>query len=73
MAELSVASDLRAIVFKVEVAVGDAVAAGQDLVMLESMKTEIPVVAPRARVVAAILAVESDEVDEGQPLVVLTV
>jgi acetyl-CoA carboxylase biotin carboxyl carrier protein len=73
MAELKVASELRANVWKIEVAVGDAVAMDQDLIILESMKTEIPVTAPKSGVVAQILVAEGDTIDERQVLLVLTV
>ena len=71
MAELTVTSDIRASVWTIEVAVGDRVAAGQDLLVLESMKTEIPVTAPRDGMVAAILVAEGDSIDERQPLITL--
>ena len=43
-----VRSALRGVVTAVLVTVGDEVAAGRDLVMVESMKMEHPVVAPSA-------------------------
>jgi len=52
-------------VWKVEVAVGQAVAAGDVLVIIESMKMEIPVEAPADGVVAAICVAEGDSVAEG--------
>lgn len=60
-----VRAELTAAVFKVEVAVGDAVEEGQPLVILESMKMEIPVVATRAGSVAEILVSEGEVVEEG--------
>ncbi|SKB05381.1 biotin/lipoyl-binding carrier protein [Aeromicrobium choanae] len=60
-----VRSELTASVFKIEVAVGDQVEEGQPLLILESMKMEIPVVAPRAGVVQEILPSEGDVVEEG--------
>ncbi|HLZ83754.1 MAG TPA: acetyl-CoA carboxylase biotin carboxyl carrier protein subunit [Caulobacteraceae bacterium] len=71
MAEIKVPSDINARVFKIEVAVGDAVGAGDTLMILESMKMEIPVEAPRAGRVARILVTEEAEIVEGQDLVVL--
>ena len=71
MAETKVLSDLNARVWKIEVAVGDAVAEGDVLMILESMETEIPVEAPRGGTVAAILVQEEEAVAEEQPLVVL--
>ncbi|RLV55361.1 biotin/lipoyl-binding carrier protein [Aeromicrobium phragmitis] len=64
-----VRAELTASVFKVEVAVGDQVQEGQPLLVLESMKMEIPVVAPRAGVVGEVLASEGEVVDEGAVVV----
>jgi len=41
------------------------------LIVLESMKMEIPVTAPRDGTVAAILVQEKETVEEGQKLAVL--
>ena len=71
MAEIKVPSDINARVFRIEVAVGDAVGAGDTLMILESMKMEIPVEAPRAGRVARILVSEEAEIVEGQDLLVL--
>ena len=71
MAETKVPSDINARVFRIEVAVGDAVGAGDTLMILESMKMEIPVEAPRAGRVARILVAEEAEIVEGQELLVL--
>jgi acetyl-CoA carboxylase biotin carboxyl carrier protein len=71
MAEVTVRSELNAIVWKIEVAAGSAVAADDNLIILESMKMEIPVIAPRAGVVKSIAVAEGQQVAEGQPLAVL--
>ncbi|MBC7634961.1 MAG: biotin/lipoyl-binding protein [Acetobacteraceae bacterium] len=71
MAETKILSDLNARVWKIEVAVGDSVAEGDVLMILESMKTEIPVEATRAGVVKAILVKEEEPVTEDQALVIL--
>ena len=73
MAELKVLSDLNAKVWKVEVAVGDKVAEDATLLVLESMKTEIPIDAPKAGTVKAILVKEEDPVEEGQVVAILEV
>ena len=73
MAEIKVKSELNAIVWKIEAAAGVSVNAGDTLIILESMKMEIPVVAPRAGVVKAILVAEKQQVAEGEPLAVLQV
>ncbi len=71
MAEINVPSDINARVFKIEVAIGDAVGAGDTLMILESMKMEIPLEAPRPGKVASILVSEEEEIVEGQDLVIL--
>jgi acetyl-CoA carboxylase biotin carboxyl carrier protein len=71
MAETTVRSDLNAVVWKIEAAPGQAVNAGDTLILLEVMKMEIPVAAPRAGTVQAILVKEQDEVAEGQALALL--
>jgi acetyl-CoA carboxylase biotin carboxyl carrier protein len=73
MAELKVASELNGMVWTIEVAPGDRVNAGDTLIVLESMKMEIPVAAPRVGSVKAVLVAEREVVGEGQVLVVLEV
>lgn len=58
-----------ATVWRLRVTVGSEVAAGDELIILESMKMEIPVVAPAGGTVAEILVSEGQAVDEGHPLV----
>jgi acetyl-CoA carboxylase biotin carboxyl carrier protein len=53
------------------VKVGDKVAEGQTLMIVEAMKTMNPIPAPRAGVVAEILVEDSQPVEYGAPLVVL--
>lgn len=71
MTERTVLSELNARVWTLDVAVGDMVAADDTLMVLEAMKTEIPVVAPCAGAVQAILVAEGELVAEGQKLVTL--
>lgn len=71
MPEIKVKSELNAIVWKIEAATGASVNAGDTLIILEAMKMEIPVGAPRAGTVHTILVKEGQQVAEGQPLVVL--
>ena len=54
-----------------EVKVGDTVKAGQTLLILESMKMEIPLQAPCDGVVTHVLQQPGGRVQAGQPLVVL--
>jgi len=58
-------------VWKIQVAVGDAVREGDELVILESMKMEIPVEAPAAGKVSEIRVSEGDGIEEGAILLVL--
>jgi acetyl-CoA carboxylase biotin carboxyl carrier protein len=58
-------------VWKVEVEVGQAVEEGDTVVILESMKMEMPVEAEDEGTVKAILCEEGQSVSEGDPLVVL--
>ena len=71
MPEIKVPSELNAIVWKIEAAAGQSVREGDTLIVLEAMKMEIPVAAPRAGTVKAVLVAEKQQVAEGQPLVVL--
>lgn len=71
MADTSVLSELNAVVLTIAVATGDRVHNGDTLIVLESMKMEIPVAAPRDGTVAAILVQEKQTVEEGQKLAIL--
>ena len=58
-------------VFKVEANVGQAVKAGDTLVVVEAMKMEIPVVAPQDGTVASINVAVGDAVEAGALLATL--
>ena len=58
-------------VWKIECQVGDAVAEGDTVVILESMKMEMPVEAEDEGTVREILCEEGQSVKEGDTLVVL--
>ncbi len=58
-------------VWKVQCKVGDTVGEGDAVVILESMKMEMPVESEDAGTVAAILCEEGQAVNEGDTLVVL--
>jgi acetyl-CoA carboxylase biotin carboxyl carrier protein len=66
-----VRAEMVANVWKVVVAPGDTVTDGDTLVILESMKMEIPVLAEMAGTVAEVLVGEGDVVQEGDVLVVV--
>ncbi len=69
--DASLAATIPAVVVEVLVAPGDAVADGQKLVLLESMKMVLPIVAPHAGVVTAVRCQPGDAVQPGVPLVEL--
>ena len=58
-------------VWKIEVQPGAAVTEGQTVVILESMKMEMPVEAESSGTVASIAVSEGQAVSEGETLVVL--
>jgi acetyl-CoA carboxylase biotin carboxyl carrier protein len=59
------------VVFQVTARAGDVVAVGDPVIVLESMKMEIPVEAPRAGTVTKIYVEEGQTVQEGQTLALL--
>lgn len=71
MSTTRIESEVNARVLRVEVAVGDEVGADDVVMMVESMKMEIPVQAGAAGRVSAIHVAEGDTVEEGQLLVEL--
>ena len=68
---MDVKSEIYAIVRSIEVAEGQEVAADDVLMILESMKMEVPVVAPAAGRVRSLAVAEGASVDEDDLLVVL--
>jgi biotin carboxyl carrier protein len=73
MAEFRVRSEIAGSVWKVAVAVavGENVVEDGPLIILESMKMEIPLLAPRAGVVREILVSEGEPLAEGDVAVIL--
>lgn len=66
-----VRSEVSGSVWKVEVTPGQAVVEGDTLLIVESMKMEIPVTAPGVGVVRELLVQEGDPVVDDQLLVLL--
>ncbi len=66
-----VRSELTANVWKVLVAEGDQVADGDTLVILESMKMEIPVIVETDGTVASMAVAEGDAIDEDALIAVI--
>ena len=67
----TVVAELVAAVLKVEVEVGQQVAPTDSVVILESMKMEIPVLAEVAGSVVEVVVADGDVVNDGDPLVVI--
>ena len=59
------------VVFQIPAKTGDRVGAGDPVIVLESMKMEIPVEAPRAGVVKEIKVAEGQTVQEGETVAVM--
>jgi acetyl-CoA carboxylase biotin carboxyl carrier protein len=66
-----IVAEMVANVWKVVVAAGDAVGAGDPLVILESMKMEIPVESPEAGTVTEVRVQEGGLVQEGDVIAVV--
>ncbi len=71
MSQIEVKSEIPGNVLRIEVKVGDSVGEEDAIVMVESMKMEIPVGAPSAGTVAEILVEEGESVEEGQVVAIL--
>lgn len=71
MPEITVVAELTAAVWKIEAPAGARVAEGDPILILESMKMEIPVMAPADGTVVAILVAEGDMLEEGQAVATL--
>lgn len=66
-----VVAEMVANVMKVTVAPGERLEVGDTVVLLESMKMEIPVLAETAGTVEAVKVAEGDVVQEGEVLVTI--
>lgn len=67
-----VRTEITANVWVVNVEAGQEVAEGDEMVILESMKMELPVTAPRAGTIATVHVKPEDHVTEGDLIVTLT-
>ena len=68
---MEVKSQIKAIVWKVLKKTGDTVKIGDEIVILESMKMEIPISSEFNGKIKSIEVSEGDEVDEGQIVAIL--
>lgn len=71
MARVDVESEVQGNVWKVLVAVGDRVREGDVLMILESMKMEIPLESPASGLVVALRAAPEQAVAEGETVAVI--
>jgi acetyl-CoA carboxylase biotin carboxyl carrier protein len=68
MTVIDVTCEMTAVVWKLEKSVGQTVSEGDIVMVLESMKMEIPVEAPSSGRITEMLAAEGDSVSEGDVL-----
>ena len=68
---MDIRADMAGIVFEVKVEAGQKVERGQEVVILESMKMQIPVLSPADGTVKRVRVREGDFVNEGDILVEL--
>ena len=68
---MEVKSQIKAIVWKVLKETGDAIKIDDEIVILESMKMEIPISSEFNGKIKSIEVSEGDEVDEGQIVAIL--
>lgn len=66
MPMIDIKADVTGKVWRIEAETGASLAAGDMVMILESMKMEIPVEAPKAGKLAALAVAEGDAVKEGQ-------
>ena len=71
MAKIEVTSEVTGNVWEIQAKVGDVLAEEDAIMILESMKMEIPVEAPVAGKLVALLVAEEDSVDEDQVVAVI--
>ena len=71
MAEVKVASEITGSVWKIIANIGDKVVEEDTLIILESMKMEIPILAPEAGTVKEIRVKEGEPISEGDVAVIL--
>jgi acetyl-CoA carboxylase biotin carboxyl carrier protein len=67
----NVTAHITGTIWKIEVKVGETVGLGQPCVIIESMKMEMPVEAPKAGKVESIACAEGQAVSEGDVLLTL--
>ncbi len=71
MAEIKVTSDVAGRVCAISAGSGASVGSGDDIILIEAMKMEIPVPSPAAGRIKSLLVAIDDMVSEGQTIAVL--
>ena len=71
MAKIEITSEVTGNVWKIQAKVGDVLAEEDVIMILESMKMEIPVEAPVGGELVELLVAEEDSVDEDQVVAVI--
>jgi acetyl-CoA carboxylase biotin carboxyl carrier protein len=72
MATIQIKAEVSGSVWKIITAVGEAIEPGGTLMILESMKMEIPVIAEDGGTVQKFTVAETEAVNEGQVVAVLS-
>lgn len=72
MRDIIVQSEIAGTVWKIEAAIGDEIEEEGVIMILESMKMEIPVIAPEAGKLTGVSVAEGETVREGQHLATLS-
>ena len=68
---MEIKSQIKAIVWKVVKKVNDNVVVDEDIIILESMKMEIPITSEISGTIKSIEVNEGDEIDEGQVVAIV--
>ena len=71
MGRVILLSEISGSIWKINCKVGDDIETGQDVIVIESMKMEIPGVSNDSGTVVSIFVVEGEMVDEDQKLIEL--
>jgi acetyl-CoA carboxylase biotin carboxyl carrier protein len=73
MANINVKSEIAGSVWKIQLKPGDRVEFEGEIMILESMKMEIPVLSPKAGTIREIKVSEGEAIGEGQLVAILEV
>lgn len=71
MAVINVKSEIAGNVWKIQTRPGDQIEADGEIMILESMKMEIPVLSPKAGTIKEIRVAEGEAIGEGQLVAIL--